>query len=70
MTTTDQDALREELARLVRGHDWSYERGSYAAYIAGSAVASRIRELVKALPDGVEVHNAHAPSYYHLRATR
>lgn len=66
----DIDKLREELIRLVKSHDWSYERGSYAAYNAGSAVASRIKELVKALPDGVEIHNANAPEYYHLRVAR
>ena len=63
----DIEKLREELTRLVKGHDWSYERSDdRGVYVAGRAAAARIAHLVKTLPDGVAIHNANAPAYYHL----
>ena len=56
--------LREELIRLVKGHDWSYQRSDdHGVYVAGRHTAERIASLVKTLPDGVEVYNATIPAY-------
>jgi len=63
----DIEKLREELVRLIKGHDWNYERADDSvSYRYGRISAIRIAHLVKTLPDGVAIHNAHAPAYYHL----
>jgi len=56
--------LREELIRLIKGHDWYYQRSDdHGVFTAGREAALRIASIIRQLPDGIEIYNATIPCY-------
>ena len=56
------DEIRNELLKLMRTHDWYYDRADDPrAYADGRASFARMMGLVQQLPDGNEFFQANKP---------
>lgn len=61
MSITPQ-TLRTELLACLKMHDWSYEYSSdYTVYCRGRDNKNRIEWLMRQLPDGKAIYDAHKP---------